>query len=155
MKRAAEICNGIVDIIGYIGTEFTDTESKRYLYTRETPTLFAGSRFKYLAPKIEFSYDNLVTAISEAIQKAESLDGATVIDSQQLNVATSMTLNYNEIRNEAEQLWGKLVGIDEANAERILKKAEMIFGRKIRLSEITEDQVDLYYLLILEMRDML
>ena len=30
----------------------------------------------------------------------------------------------------------------------------MIFGRKIKLSEITEDQVDLMNLIVIEMRDM-
>ena len=79
-KRAYEVCNGIVDIIGYIGNEWVNGEQHRWLYTRETPTLFAGSRFKHLAPKIPFSYQNLVNAIGEAIDKAEQLDGAKVIE---------------------------------------------------------------------------
>ena len=40
------------------------------------------------------------------------------------------------------------------NAARILKKVEIIFGRPIKLSEITEDQTDLFYLALLDMRDM-
>ena len=64
-KRASEVCNGIVDIIGYIGNEWVNGERKRWLYTRETPTLFAGSRFKYMPDKIPFSYDALVNAIKE------------------------------------------------------------------------------------------
>ena len=35
------------------------------------------------------------------------------------------------------------------------KKIEMIFGRKIKLSEVTEDQVDLLNLVLLELKDML
>jgi len=38
-------------------------------------------------------------------------------------------------------------------AKTILKKVEMIFGRPMKLSEITEDQVDLYNLVLLDMRD--
>ena len=79
-KRAAEVCNGIVDIIGYIGNEWVNGERKRWLYTRETPTLFAGSRFKYMPDKIPFGYDELVNAIAEAIEMAEEKDGATVAD---------------------------------------------------------------------------
>jgi hypothetical protein len=37
-------------------------------------------------------------------------------------------------------------------AARILKRVEMIFGRPIRLSEITEDQTDLYNLVLIDMR---
>ena len=36
----------------------------------------------------------------------------------------------------------------------IMKKVEIIFGRQIKLSEITEDQTDLFYLALLDMRDM-
>jgi hypothetical protein len=52
-------------------------------------------------------------------------------------------------------LWGTLVERDEDNAAIILKKVEMIFGRPIKLSEITEDQVDLFNLVVLDMEDML
>lgn len=154
-KRAAEVCNGIVDIIGYIGNEYKDGEYKRWLYTRETPTLFAGSRFKYLAPKIEFGYDQLVDAIAAAIDEAEK-NGAKVVD--KLEVKIEEKLNYNALMDEAKTLWTKLVhpedGGDEVMATTILKKIEMIFGRKMKMSEILEDQVDLLNLVVIEMRDL-
>ncbi len=152
-KRAAEICNGIVDIIGYIGCEYQNGESKRYLYTRETPTLFAGSRFKYLAPKIEFGYEQLVDAIADAIEKSEKLDGAKVVDKQERVIEEK--LSFADVRNKANILWQKLIEINPENSKTILKKTEMIFGRSIKLSEITEDQVDLFNLVVLEMEDML
>lgn len=158
-KRAYEVCNGIVDIIGYIGNEWVNGEQHRWLYTRETPTLFAGSRFKHLAPKIPFSYQNLVNAIGEAIDKAEQLDGAKVIEHA---VAREVeVLNFNEIRAEAESLWKQLLAKGQTDEEKqdiaktISKKIEMVFGRTMRLSEITEDQVDLFNLVVLDMRDML
>lgn len=153
-KRAAEICNGLVDIIGYIGNEYIDGINTRYLYTRETPTLFAGSRFKYLAPKIKFGYKELVEAIAEAIEKSEKLDGAVVVDN--IEEKEVEVLDFNKIKEEAKALWQKLVGDDNAEmAGIILKKAEIIFGHPIRLSDITEDQVDLYNLLLIEMKDLL
>lgn len=152
-KRAAEICNGIVDIIGYIGNEYKDGENHRWLYTRETPTLFAGSRFKYLAPKIKFGYQELVDAISDAIQKAEQLDGAVVVDRQERVIERSRS--FEEISAEAKDLWNQLVNIDPDNAKKILKKVEIIFGRPMRLSEINEDQCDLYELVVLDMKEML
>ena len=153
-KRGAEICNGIVDIIGYIGSEYeSDGTQVRYLYTRETPTLFAGSRFKYLAPKIKFGYQELVDAIAEAIEKSEKLDGATVVDHAPI-VSQEQKLDFTEVRTEAQELWKKLIEADENNATTILKKIEMIMGHKMKLSEFTEDQVDLLALVVDEMRDM-
>ena len=153
-KRAAEICNGIVDIIGYIGAEYDkEGNSTRYLYTRETPTLFAGSRFKYLAPKIKFGYQELVNAIAEAIEKSETLDGAKVVDNAPI-VTTEEKLDFNAVRAEAAELWRKLTTADENNAVIILKKIEMTMGHKMKLSEFTEDQCDLLALVVAEMRDM-
>lgn len=151
-KRAAEICNGIVDIIGYIGNVYENGENVRYLYTRETPTLFAGSRFKYLAPKIKFGYQELVDAISEAIEKAEKLDGATVVDHEVAKVEEKRS--FEAVQSEAKELWAKLIAADPENAKRIGKKVELIFGKPMKLSEITEDQQDLFELVILDMKEM-
>lgn len=157
MKRAYEIVNQLVDIIGYIDITWDEEgNSERWLYTRKTPTVMAGSRFKYLEPKIKFGYNELVNAISDAIDKAEKLDGATVVDKSERVIEEA--LDYNAIRAEASALWKQLVGEGEnANAEMaktILKKVEMIFGRTMKLSEITEDQVDLFNLVVIEMRDL-
>ena len=147
----------MVDIIGYIDITWDEEgNSERWLYTRKTPTVMAGSRFKYLEPKIKFGYNELVNAISDAIDKAEKLDGATVVDKSERIIEEA--LDYNAIRAEASALWKQLVGEGEnANpemAKTILKKVEMIFGRTMKLSEITEDQVDLFNLVVIEMRDL-
>ena len=153
-KRAYEIVNQLVDIIGYIDVTWDEEgNSERWLYTRKTPTVMAGSRFKYLAPKIKFGYQELVDAISDAIDQSEKLDGATVVETSELIMEEA--LDYKKIRERASALWADLVERDEDNAAVILKKVEMIFGRQIKLSEITEDQVDLFNLVVLEMEDML
>ena len=156
-KRARDIVNQLVDIIGYIGIEWdSEGNSQRYLYTRQTPTIMAGSRYKYLDPKIKFGYNELVNAVADAIEKSEKLDGAVVVDEVEQTVVEK--LNYEEIRKKAFNLWVELVGegedADAEMAQRILKKVEMIFGRQVKLSEITEDQVDLFNLVVLEMEDM-
>ena len=153
-KRAYEIVNQLVDIIGYIDVTWDEEgNSERWLYTRKTPTVMAGSRFKYLAPKIKFGYNELVSAISDAIDKSEQLDGAVVVDT--IEQVIEEKLDYKTIREEASMLWKTLVERDPENAPIILKKVEMIFGRPMKLSEITEDQVDLFNLVVLDMKDML
>jgi hypothetical protein len=155
-KRAYDIVNQLVDIIGYIDVTWDeDGNSERWLYTRKTPTIMAGSRFKYLSPKIKFGYQELVDAIADAIEKSEKFDGAVVVDSDVPTLEVAEPLNYDAIRAEAQELWGKLIAQSEENAARIPKKVEMIFGRQMKLSEITEDQVDLYNLVVIEMREML
>jgi hypothetical protein len=151
-----------LSIVSYIsnllaGVEWDENgNGERWLYTRKTPTIMAGSRFKYLAPKIKFGYNELVNAISDAIEKSEKLDGAKVVDT--IEVKPEEKLNYNDLRAEARSLWGKLVGegdnLNEEMAARIQKRVEIIFGRPIKLSEITEDQVDLLHLVVLDMKEL-
>lgn len=157
-KRAYEIVNQLVDIIGYIDITWdAEGNSERWLYTRKTPTVMAGSRFKYLAPRIKFGYQELVDAITDAIEKSEELDGAQVVDKQERVVEDK--LDFNSLMKEAHSLWNELVhpddGGDAEMAKTILKKIEIIFGHPTKISEITEDQVDLLQLVILDMKDLL
>lgn len=152
-NRAYQIVNQLVDIIGYIDVTWDENgNSERWLYTRKTPTVMAGSRFKYLPGKIKFGYQELVDAIGDAIDKSQQLDNAEVVDKTTQTIEER--LDYNKIREEASAIWKELVAVNPENAKIILKKVEMIFGRQMKLSEITEDQVDLFNLVLLDMRDL-
>ena len=157
-SRAADVVNRLVDIIAYIDVSYDENGNAiRNFITRRTPTIMAGSRLPYLDPVIPFSYQELVDAIGRAIDRQQEIDGAKVVDTKTAQVEDK--LDYNTIRNEAMLLWKKLVNTDdeaanEEMARRIQKRVEMIFGRPIKLSEITEDQVDLFNLVVMDMRDL-
>jgi hypothetical protein len=155
--RAADVVNRLVDIIAYIDVTYDENgNAQRTFVTRRTPTIMAGSRLPYLDARIPFSYDDLVNAIARAIERQQELDGACVVDTAVTQVEEK--LDYAQLKEEALSLWKKLVGEGEnTNAEmaaRILKRVEMIFGRPMRLSEITEDQTDLYNLVLIDMREL-
>jgi hypothetical protein len=157
-SRAADVVNRLVDIIAYIDVSYDENgNAVRQFVTRRTPTIMAGNRLPYLDPIIPFSYDSLVDAIGRAIDKQQEMDGAQVVDTTVSTVADK--LDYNAIRAEAAQLWAKLTtnadgSADEEMARRVQKRIEMVFGRVIKLSEITEDQVDLFNLVLLDMREL-
>ena len=152
-NRCLKIVNGLVDIIGVITQTWDEQgESHRWIQTRSTPTIVAGSRYKYLAPRIPFGYNEFLEALGQAIDK-EQENGAIVTDTAPID--TFEKLDYKAIRAEASELWTALVEKDPENAPIILKKVEIIFGRPMKLSEITEDQVDLFNLAVLDMREML
>ena len=156
-SRAADVVNRLVDIIAYIDVDYDENgQAIRRFITRRTPTVMAGSRLPYLDPIIPFSYESLVDAIGRAIDKQQEMDGVQVVDTAVAQTVDK--LDYNAIREEARALWITLVGsgddINEEMARRIQKRIEMIFGRTIKLSEITEDQVDLFNLVLLDMREL-
>lgn len=151
-KRCYEIVNQIVDIIGYIDLRWNDKgEAKRYICTRKTPTIMAGSRFAYLKERIDFGYDSLVQAISDAIEQSQKIDGAVVVDNAVMS-EKRVVRSFKEVSDEAKALWAELIEKDSENADRVLKKVEMVFGRKMKLSEINEDQVELFELVLDEMK---
>lgn len=152
-KRGYKVINQLVDIICYIDIIWDkDGNSKRVLYTRKTPQIMAGSRFKYLAPIIPFGYDELTKAIAEAIEKEANESGIALIDHQEIVDKKERT--FEEIREEARAIWTHLL---EANKENIKKLNKIIldtFGRPIKLSEITENQKDLFEIVLAEMKEL-
>lgn len=156
-SRAADVVNRLVDIIAYIDVSYDESgKAIRNFVTRRTPTIMAGSRLPYLDAVIPFSYDSLVDAIGRAIAKQEEMDGAQVVDTTEFFAEDK--LDYATLRSEAEGLWKALVvtenGMNEDMARRIAKRVEMIFGRPMKISEITEDQTDLLNLVVIEMREL-
>ena len=158
-KRPMEICNAICDVIGAINTEFENGQPVRYLYTRQTPTIFAGSRYKYLAPKIKFGYEELTNAIADAIEKSAQLDGVTVVDHGEQNQIKDRP--FQEIMEEARIIWSNYLtsAADEEEKEHRLNIMKdiirKIFGNEdFKLSQAVTSQADLVELFISEMKNL-
>ena len=158
-NNAYTIINSIVDIIGYLQVQMNpDGTSERYLYTRSTPTIFAGSRYQYLAPKIKFGYNELVDAIGDAIDKAVELDGAQVTDHTE--VAQIKDRPFDVVMKDAKEMWGRYLDgatTDEEKDQRlnimkdIIKK---IFGNEsFKLSQAVPSQVSLVELFCDELKE--
>ena len=157
---AYTIVNSLVDLIGYIAVEFDTASgtSERYLYTRQTPTVFAGSRYQYLAPKIRFGYNELVNAIGDAIDQSVTLDGAEVTDN---TVPVQVTRrSFQEVMGEARNIWISYLEAskddeDKDNRVNLLNDIiTKIFGKPIKLSQAVPSQQDLVELFIDEAKDL-
>lgn len=155
------IINSIVDIIGYLQVQMNnDGTSERFLYTRSTPTVFAGSRYQYLAPKIKFGYQELVDAIGNAIDMAVERDGAQVTDHTE--IAQIKDRPFPEIMDEAKTIWMTYLNNTATDEEKdqhlnimrdIIRK---VFGTEdFKLSQAVPSQADLLELFISEMKDLL
>lgn len=153
------IINGLVDIIGYISVQFDkEGNSSRYIYTRSTPTVFAGSRYKYLASKIPLSYQNLVDAVAEAMEKEAAETGTQLLDENQYkaerSVAVKQEREFPELMDLARNFWMKYLESaenDEQREERLNKMNSIvfkIFGKVVKLSTVQPAQRDLLELVV-------
>lgn len=151
-KRCLPIVNSLVDVIGVIQQTWDDQgNSQRWLLTKATPTITAGSRWAHLDAKIPFGYQSLEAAIARAIE-AEANAGASVVSEKP---TAEKNRPFKETVEEGRALWNQLVALDPNNSEKIMKIVSDIFGKTIRLSEITEEQQDLFELVILGMKNLL
>lgn len=161
-RQMREIIDALVDIIGYIGIEFDPVtkEGIRYLYTRSTPTVFAGSRYRYLAPKIQFGYDELVEAISNAIDKDVAENGAKVAEKS--DTIQIKTRPFQEIMAEAKEVGNNYLNSaqdEEDKNHRIMMMKDTIrriFGTEdFKISSAVPSQADLIELFIDEIKDLM
>ena len=137
-----------------------DGTSERFLYTRSTPTVFAGSRYQYLAPKIKFGYSELVEAIGDAIDKAVELDGAEVTDHTE--IAQVKARPFTEVMEEAKAVgdaYLNAVSSDEEKGQRfnVLKDViRRVFGSEnFKISAAVPSQSDLVELFIDEIKELM
>lgn len=155
------IINSIVDIIGSLQEQMNaDGTSERYLYTRSTPTVFAGSRYQYLAPKIKFGYQELVDAIGDAIDMAVEKDGAEVTDHTE--IAQIKARSFSDTMAEAREVWEEYLSLaktDEDREQRFNVMRDIIrrvFGSEdFKLSAAVPSQADLVELFIDEIKELM
>lgn len=152
-NRPFDIVNKMVDIIAYIReipVEIGDkVENKRYMFLRGDQRFLAKSRFKYIKPRIELSYQGLVDAIFEAIDEEVAHTGGTA--SNEENPYTKQ--NFEEIMEDAKQLWGQIVQNDKT--EQALAILEEEFGKPTRFSEILPEQTKELNAALIKIRDLI
>ena len=159
-NQAYTIINSIVDIIGYLQVQMNpDGTSERFLYTRSTPSVFAGSRYQYLAPKIKFGYQELVDAIGDAIDMAVEKDGAQVTDHTEF--AQVKDRPFNEVMAEAKEIWIKYLelGGEENKDQHLMIMKDIIkkvFGSEdFKISQAVPSQSSLVEYFIDEVKQLM
>lgn len=151
--RPKLIVNRLVDIIAYL--RLSTEDGKRYIYTRGNDRFEAGSRFVYLAPKIEMTYNNLVEELYKAIEKQASDNNSVASDSPAKNFYKPER-TFEEVMADAKDVFTKLLDKDkEQNAAKMNAIILKVFGKPIKLSETTPDQQELIEVVLDEWKTLL
>ena len=153
-KRARKICERTCDIIG-MSRSVVDSEGNNVtkLFCRGTQRFVAGSRFKYMPPVIDFSYDNLVNAIGEAIEKEAEENGGSLVADQRTNNYNTRPPVFGDMKEEIGQIVGTLMGDNPANKIKISKIVDKYLTGK-KLSETTENDADAVWEILKELRQL-
>ena len=143
------------DIIGYAHPfQEEDGTVHTTLFMRGTPRFVAGSRFKYTPDSIEFSYDNLVNAIGDAIDRqAKDFGGQCVTDAPTTAHVTEPELNFDDLMNQFNTLVSKIQNATGGAfgttwAPRIVAITDKYLGKGKKVSEMSRDQVEQLILIV-------
>ena len=153
-KSANDIIKAMADL--YVYAAIDEVTKKRKLILRSLDgTVDCGCRFKYIAPEIDLSYDALVKAMNDAIDKeAAEHDNKFVTDKREASPTTTIDYDYDALMAEFNEMAGKLMKKDATYyGPRITQITSKILGKGKKVSETTRDQAEFIYLIVGEMKD--
>ena len=151
------IIKDMVDIYGYAHIAIRDNQPKRLLTLRSLDgTVDCGSRFKYMEPEINFSYDSLVDSLNRAIDEEAKYTGKEFITDER-NIGTSSTeLNFDEMYEECNKLLTSLSKEEQAHyAPYITEITDKYLGKGKKIINITRDQTEQLSLIVFDLKELL
>lgn len=161
-STAKKICTRLVDVYGYISVD-QDSEGNfiHTLHMRQTPYWEAGSRLKYMPESITLSYNNLVNAIHDAINKLEKEYDSDLFTDEEININAesdkpSYDLLMESINESISKIMKKANNEEEENSYG-MKISNIIFnylGQGKKLSAATENNIEQLILIEQDLKDL-
>lgn len=150
-----DIAKNMADIYAY-AEKYTENGVGKVRLILRSPDNSAetGCRFKYIQPVIDFSYQNLVNALNNAIDiEAADHGGRLVTDKREAAVEIS-TYDYDALQEEFQNLVGQLMADNQEKfTPRIMQITERYLGKNKKVSETTLDQANFIYLINTDIKE--
>jgi hypothetical protein len=148
-----EVIAGMADIYGYAHQVAKDKMS--VLTLRDTSGVIeCGCRFKYIPTEITLNYQNLVTAIQEAIDKEAAENNNEFVTDDRLETPVEQNYDFDDLMKQFGDIVGQLMQKDrEKYSPHITRIVEKYLGRGKKVSEATTDQAEFIYLIVREIKD--
>lgn len=150
------IIKDMVDIYCYAHTVIRDNAPKRVLTLRSLDgTIDCGSRFKYMEPEVNFSYDSLVEALNKAIDEEAKYAGKEFVTNDR-NVNTASTeLNFDDLYAECNAMLSSLTKEEQAHyAPYITEITDKYLGKGKKIINITRDQAEQLSLIVFDLKEL-
>lgn len=155
-SSAETILENMADLIGYAHVVMKDGVPHRVLTLRSSDdSIICKSRFSQIAPEIEFTYDALSKALTEAIDKEATAHGNAFITDAPVETVAPKTYNFTELMNKFNDLVGELMSKDQSNARRITAITDKALGKGKKAGDCTEDQCEQLDFIVSELQALL
>ena len=147
-----ETIAGMADIYGY-AHQYKEGEMSVLTLRDPSGTIECGCRFKYIPNEISLSYDNLIKAITDAIDKEAGEHGGNLVTSERMTVAAAPTYDHAALMEEFQSIVGQLMAKDSNNAGKISTIVEKYLGRGKKVSETNANQAELVHLIVADIKE--
>ena len=146
-----EIIKNMADIMGYI--DVNGNERKLVLRSPDG-SIDCKCRFKHIAPVIDFSYQSLVNALNDAIDKEAAETGNKFVTNERAAVAATVEYDYEALMTEFSTMAGDLMNKNQTKYGPLITQIiDRILGRGKKISDTTPDQAEFVYLILQEVKE--
>ena len=147
-----EIIKNMSDIMGYIDV---DGNVRKLVLRSPDGSIDCKCRFKHIAPVIEFSYQSLVNALNDAIDK-EAVETNNKFVTNDRAVATPVVeYDYEALMSEFSVVAGDLMNKNQTKYGPLITQiVDKILGRGKKISDTTPDQAEFVYLILQEVKEL-
>lgn len=152
-----EIIKDMVDIYCYAHTVIKEGAPKRVLTLRSLDgTIDCGSRFRYIVPEVELSYEALVEALNHAIDEEVRHSGKEFVTNERNIGIEKEELNFDTLMEEFTELVKGIPNEEmEYYAPRITEITDKYLGKGKKVSMATRDQVEQISLVVFDLKELL
>ena len=154
-----EIVKGMADIYAfaqkYVEKDSGIAKVKLVLRSQDN-SADTGCRFKYIASEIPMSYQDLVNALNEAIDKEAEATGGEFVTTERNIGPTADTpelLDYDSLIQQFNDIAANVMAKDPSQQSRIVFVVEKYLGVGKKVSESSYAQVELIKLIVDELKD--
>ena len=146
-----EIIKNMADIMGYI--DVNGNERKLVLRSPDG-SIDCKCRFKHIAPIIDFSYQSLVNALNDAIDKEAAETGNKFVTNERATAVATVEYDYEVLMTEFSTIAGDLMNKNQTKYGPLITQIiDRILGRGKKISDTTPDQAEFVYLILQEVKE--
>jgi hypothetical protein len=147
-----EIIKNMADIMGYI--DVNGSERKLVLRSPDG-SIDCKCRFKHIAPVIDFSYQSLVNALNDAIDKEAAETGNKFVTNDRVAAPILKEYDYDALMAEFSNLAGDLMTANQTKYMPLITQiVDRHLGKGKKISDTTPEQVEFVYLIVQEVKDL-
>lgn len=146
-----EIIKNMSDIMGYIDV---DGNQRRLVLRSPDNSVDCKCRFKHIAPVIDFSYQSLVNALNEAIDKEAVETNNQYVTNERSSTVAVVSYDYDALMEEFSEIAGTLMNRDQTKYGPLITQViDKYLGRGKKIAETTPDQAEFIYLILQEVKE--